>query len=77
MIWRLVAPAVTSRRSFTSDKRHRVDLYIAEHQGAMVSAHAIVFPAETRAMEMGGCGTIMRPIDGSFAIEAGTRGMYM
>ena len=70
MIWRLVAPAVTSRRPFTSDKWPRVDLYVAEHQGAMASAHA-----EKRAIEIDGRGTTMRPIDGSFVIEACLRGV--
>ena len=48
MIWRLVSPAVTSRRPFTSDKWPRVALYIAEHQGAMASAHTIIARREAR-----------------------------
>ena len=77
MVWRLVTPTVTPRRPFTSDKwprvdhvDHGVDLYVAEHQGAMASAHA-----EKRAIEIDGRGTTMRPIDGSFVIEACLRGV--
>ena len=33
-------------------------------------APTLVFPGETLAMEIGGRGTKMRPIDGSFGIEA-------
>ena len=72
---RLVAPTVTCHGDLLYMTNGLALTFTSQNTKGRWRAPTLVFPPGTRAMEIDGCGTTMRPIDGSFGIEACPRGM--